>query len=124
MKYQIRKCVTYTIIEGSEVVDLDPKDFKNLEDNPYTGETEQDFVNYISEFISTCQYDGFPSDLKDSVADELEKLGENIKYTEYSNSAHKGEDSWFELGKVDESYRRTGGFDSRFDTAPDNSCNW
>jgi hypothetical protein len=36
--------------------------------------------------------------------------------TEYSNSAWKYADIWFEIGEANEEYRKTGGFDARHDT--------
>lgn len=116
MKYQIRKCEEITIWQSSEVVNLDPEDFKNLDENAYTGDTEEEFLKYIEKFIDTCRWDGVPCDLDISVADELDKLIENVKWTEYANSCQKGENSWLEIGEQDEQYRRSGGFNSRFNT--------
>ena len=39
------------------------------------------------------------------------------EWTEYSNSAYKGEDSWLEGGEVNEEFTKTGGFDARYTTA-------
>jgi len=116
MKYQIRKCEEITIWQATEVVDIDPEMFKNLEENPYTGNTEEQFLNYISGFIDSCRWDGFPFDLDSDVADQLDKLVENVRWTEYANSVHKGENSWMEIGQVNDEYKNTGGFESRFNT--------
>jgi hypothetical protein len=116
MKYQIRKVEQYTVWQATEVASLDPDDFKNLENNPYTGETEEDFLKYIVDFINTCRFDGFPDDLDGSIADELNKMIENVNWTEYNNSAWDGEESWYQIGEADESYRKSGGFNSHFDT--------
>ena len=117
MKYQIRKVEEITIWQSTEVAELDPNDFKNLEENAYTGETEEDFLKYIQKFITTCQYDGVPSDIDGAVADELDKMIENVKWTEYTNSRQKGETSWFQIGEKNEEYRKTGGFKINFDVA-------
>lgn len=116
MTYQIRKVEEITIWQTTEVANLDPEAFKNLEENPYTGNSELDFLNYISEFINSCRWDGFPIDLDSNVADELDKLVENANWTQYASSVDKEEKSWIEIGEVDESYRKTGGFNSHFDT--------
>jgi hypothetical protein len=124
MKYQIRKCETYTVIQASQVIELDPDKFKNLEEDPYTGDTEEDFLKYITKFISNCHYDEFcPTDLDEDVASEIEKLSqtENIEWTEYYNSTFDGEESWYEIGEKNEEYRKNGGFDSHYDTTEKNN---
>ena len=115
MKYQILKVEEITIWQATEVAELDPESFKNLEDNPYTGSTEEEFLNYIRKFINNCRWDGVPSDIDTDVADELDKMIENVKWTEYANSCEKGETSWFQSGEKNEEYRRTGGFKVNFD---------
>jgi len=110
MKYQIRKVEEITIWQTTEVAELDPKKFKKLEDNPYTGETEEDFLKYIQEFINNCRYDGIPYDLDEKTASEIDKMVENINWKEYANSCEKGETSWFQIGEKNEEYHRTGGF--------------
>jgi hypothetical protein len=114
MKYQIRKVEEVTSWSSSEVATLDPKKFKKLEENPFTGETEQDFLKYIAEFAKTCVYDGIPSDLDDNTADEIRKISEDIKWTEFNNSAMSYENSWFQIGEVDKDYHKTGEFNTHF----------
>jgi hypothetical protein len=111
MKYQIRKRENVTVYLASEVATLDDELFKNLEVNPYTGNSEEEFLKYISELD---MWD-LPFDLDSDQMDELEKLHPDyIQMTEFANSAEKGEDSWFESGVVDEQYRRYGGFNTNF----------
>jgi hypothetical protein len=117
MKYQIRKIEQITMWQATEVAEVDPEAFKNLEENPYTGNSEEEFLTYIQEFINTCRYDGFPSDLDDEVATELDKMIENLNWTEYANSCENGETSWYQIGEKDEKYRKTGGFKINFDVA-------
>lgn len=114
MKYQIRKCEEITIWQATEVAELDPQDFKNLEENPYKGSTEEDFLNYITEFINLCRWDGFPTDLDIKTANELDKLVENVNWTEYANSTQKEENSWIEIGEKNKEYSKTGGFKINF----------
>lgn len=115
MKYQIRKVEEITIWQATEVAELDPEVFKNLEENSYTGNSEEEFLNYIQEFINNCRCEGFPDDLDTEVADELDKMIENVNWTEYANSCEKGETSWYQSGEKNEEYRRTGGFKINFD---------
>ena len=110
MKYQIRKVEEITIWQTTEVAELDPETFRNLEENPYTGNSEEEFLTYIQGFINSCRWDGFPSDLDGDVEEELDKMIENVKWTEYANSCEKGETSWFQIGEKNEEYRKTGGF--------------
>jgi hypothetical protein len=117
MKYQIRKVEEITIWQATEVAELDPKKFKKLEENPYTGNSEEEFLTYIQGFINNCRYDGFPLDLDDATANELDKMIENVNWTEYANSCEKGETSWFQIGEKNEEYRKTGGFKVNFDVA-------
>jgi hypothetical protein len=124
MKYQIRKVEEITIWQATEVVELDPKKFKKLEENPYNGNSEEDFLKYIAEFVNKCRYDGVPYDLDSKTADELDKMIENVKWTEYANSCEKGENSWYEIGEKDESYRRSGGFNSHHDTIEKPTTLW
>jgi hypothetical protein len=124
MKYQIRKAEQYTVWQATEVANLDPEDFKNLEENPYTGDSEEEFLKYIAEFINTCRWDGFPSDLNSAATKELDKMVENVNWTEYHNSSFDGEESWYEIGEADESYRKSGGFNSRFDTIQNTNTDW
>jgi len=110
MKYQIRKVEEITIWQATEVAELDPEWFKNLEENAYTGGTEEDFLTYIQGFINKCRWDGMPWDIDGEAETQLDKMIDNTKWTEYANSCEKGETSWLQIGEKDESYRKTGGF--------------
>jgi hypothetical protein len=111
MKYQIRKRENVTVYLASAVATLDDKAFKKLKENPYTGNSEEEFLKYISELN---MWD-LPDDLKEDQVEELEKLHpDHIEMEEFANSAEKGENSWFESGEVDEKYRRYGGFNTNF----------
>jgi hypothetical protein len=101
---------------ASQVAELDDSMFRKLEENPYTGQTEREFLKYISE-MSTGDV---PSDLDNDQVIEMEKLCyETAEMEEFGNSAEKGEESWFESGEVDEAYRRYGGFNVEFSS---NQC--
>jgi hypothetical protein len=104
---QIRKCERFTSYRTTEVANLDPEMFRNLS-TPFEGETEEDFLNYIKENSYDLTYD--VEGLDEETVKELEKLSDP-DWEEYSNTAWHGEDSWYELGKENKEYRRTGGFE-------------
>jgi hypothetical protein len=111
MKYQIRKRENVTVYLASEVATLDDEVFKNLEVNPYTGNSEEEFLKYISDLD---MWD-LPFDLDTDQMTELEKLHPDyVEMTEFANSAEKGCNSWFESGEVNEQYRRYGNFNVNF----------
>ena len=105
--YQIRKCERYTSWQCSEVATLDPEKFKTLS-IPFEGETEEEFLNYISE--NTWEFDEIWDELDEETQNQLSSILDP-SWTEYSNSAYKFEDSWHELGKGDETWTKTGGFE-------------
>ena len=109
MTYKIRKRENVTLYLASEVIELEDKPFRELEENPYTGDSQEEFLSYINNL--NLEFDNAPDELDYEVQDKLNKLGQNIKWTEFGSSAQKGSDTWYELGEEDESYRRTGGFD-------------
>jgi hypothetical protein len=111
MKYKIRKRENATIYMASEVAELDDQAFRELETNPYTGNSEQEFLKYISDIAN----DDIPFDLDIAQASQLEKLHPDyIEMETFGSSAEKGEDSWFESGEVDEKYHRYGNFNANF----------
>ena len=117
MKYQIRKVEQITLWQATEVAELDPEDFKNLEENAYTGDSEEEFLNYLKGFVDSCRWNGFPYDLDGRTTAELNKMIDNTNWTEYANSCEKGETSWLQIGEKNEEYHKTGGFKINFDVA-------
>lgn len=114
MKYQIRKRENVTLYLASDIVELDDEAFRNLEENPYTGNSEEEFLNYIAGFDS---WDGIPMDLDFEQSNELSKIkGDDLNMQEFDNSAQKFEDSWFELGEANDEYRKAGGFKVKLST--------
>lgn len=109
--YQIRKCQTYSVTSKTKTAFLDPEKFRNLS-IPYEGESEEDFVNYISELYIDDIYE----ELDEETLDELNKFYDNVEWEEWYNSAWDGEESWFEIGEENDEYRRTGGFEVRHTT--------
>jgi len=106
MKYKIRKRENVTLYEASEVVELDDKPFRKLKTNPYTGDSEEEFLKYI---FNLNLYEGeTPDGLSDSAVEELLILGENEKMETFGSSAEKYANVWFESGEIGQS--KYGGF--------------
>ena len=115
MKYYIRKVEKITIWEATDPIELNPKFFKKLKDNPYKGSTEEDFLKYID----SLRYD-LPQELEDIDFETYDKLvvffdGE-MKQKIFTSTAENEENSWLEIGEVDPTYTKKGGFNPNFDT--------
>jgi hypothetical protein len=109
---QIRKCERVTVYNTTEVADLNPEDFKNIS-FPFEGESDEEFLSYLNE--NRYELEEIWEEFSEETLSELNKLWEP-EWTEYSNSAWKGEDSWLEGGEVNEEYTKTGGFDAKYTT--------
>lgn len=110
---QIRKCERVIVFNTTEVVNLNPDDFRNLS-VPFEGESDEEFLAYLED--NKWELEDIYEEIDQDVLNELGKLWEP-EWTEYSNSAWDGEDSWLESGQEDESYRKTGGFEVLNSTA-------
>ena len=110
---QIRKCERVTVYNTTEVANLNPEKFKNLS-IPFEGETDEEFLAYLDE--NRYELEEIWEEFSEETLSELNKLWEP-EWTEYSNSAWKGEESWLEGGEVNEEYTKTGGFDAKYTTA-------
>lgn len=109
--YQIRKCQTYSVTSKTKTAFLDPEKFRNLS-IPYEGDSEEDFVNYISELYVDDIYE----ELDEETLSELNKFYDDVEWEEWYNSAWDGEESWYDIGEENDEYRRTGGFEVRYTT--------
>ena len=105
MKHQIRKVESVTVYLASKVITLDDKKFKKLDDNPFTGNTEEEFMEYLT----TIDFDNSPEDLDDETRELLMSIEEN-SYTEYSSSAEHSRNLTLQIGEVNSEYRKSGGF--------------
>lgn len=104
---KIRKCERVTSYNTTEVANLNPEDFKDIS-VPFKGEDDEDFLLYLEE--NRYDLEEIWEEFSEETLSELNKLWEP-EWTEYSNSAWNGEDSWLESGEVNEEYGKTGGFD-------------
>lgn len=109
---QIRKCERVTVYNTTEVANLNPEDFKNIS-FPFEGESDEEFLSYLDE--NRYELEEIWEEFSEETLSELNKLWEP-EWTEYSNSAWNGEDSWLEAGEVNEKYTKTGGFDTKHTT--------
>ena len=109
---KIRKCERGVVWNSTEVANLNPEDFRKLS-VPFEGESEEEFLTYLEEY--KWELEDIYEEINEDVLNELNKLWEP-EWTEYSNSAWNGEDSWLESGEEDESCRKTGGFDVKNST--------
>ena len=105
---QIRKCERVTSYLSTEVANLNPEKFKNLS-IPFEGESDEEFLSYLDENMYEL-YEVIYEEIDEETLTELSKVWEP-EWTEYSNSAWNGEDSWLEVGNVNEEYTKTGGFE-------------
>ena len=110
--YQLRRCKTYTISKSSEVVELNPEDFRSIS-YPFEGETEEDFLNYLDTITYEADIYDIYDELDEGVADALARLLEPEEYKVFFDSETKGENAWLESGEVDEAYRKNGGFNTK-----------
>jgi hypothetical protein len=104
--YQIRKCQRIVIFQSGPIANVDPEKFRNLS-TPYTGNSEEDFLNYLTEL----DFDEIYDELDEDTSFELSAFYSPEDWSEYANSLDKGEDSWNEIGKENEEWRKTGGFE-------------
>jgi hypothetical protein len=110
---KIRKCERVVVFNATDVANLNPNDFRNLS-VPFEGESDEEFLAYLED--NKWELEDIYEEIDQDVLNELSKLWEP-EWTEYSNSAWDGEDSWLESGEEDESYRKTGGFEVLNSTA-------
>jgi len=104
---QIRKCERYTVYNTTEVANLNPENFRNLS-IPFEGQTDEEFISYLEN--NMYDLEEIYEELDEETLSELNKFFEP-EWTEYSNTAWNGEDSWLEYGEINEEWRKTGGFE-------------
>lgn len=102
--YTIRKTEVITTYQASEPIQIDPEKFRNIS-KPYTGNTESEFIQYLA---SIFPWD-LPDDLDEETKDLLNELNDCVM-NEYASSLDNGCDQCLQIGEVDFSYRKSGGF--------------
>lgn len=113
MKLDFRARTTYTITKVTEPTTLDSEDFRNVEP-PFTGETEEEFYNYISETLSDWEVEDFLDNNKDKFSEEqADNIWETFREypsEEMFDSRNKSDEIVIDGGKIDENYTRYAGF--------------
>ena len=71
MELDFRTRTSFTITNVSEPMTLDSEDFRKVEP-PFTGETEEDFYEYISDVLSNWEAEDFLSENKGKFSAYLE----------------------------------------------------
>lgn len=108
---EIRKAARVESLHVCKPVKLCPDDFRSHENNPYTGDSDEEFLEYIKNF-DWSDIEGLDWDAESAVQD----LFDSPPMEEIWNSTEDGADEWFELGKTDESCVKAGGFDVELNT--------
>jgi hypothetical protein len=104
MKYQIRKVESVTIYRTTCVVELDDKKFRKL-DEPYTGNTAEEFAQYLAD----KNFEELSFDLDSKTADKIMQIKDS-DWEEYASSLDKGSEVYLQVGEKDEAFYKTGGF--------------
>lgn len=115
MKYYIRKAESARVTYANKPVELDVEEFRNLASNPYTGDTPEEFLEYIMGMRWDAEEGEFPDDLDFEVQQNLEKLFTG-SMEEIYNSASEQDSARLELGEPNERYTNHGGFDIQITT--------
>tara|TARA_R110000803_G_scaffold8577_9_gene27434 strand:+ start:311 stop:676 length:366 start_codon:yes stop_codon:yes gene_type:complete len=119
MKLDFRTRITYTITQSSEPASLDSESFRNAKP-PYTGDTEEQFWDYITDNLNRWEADDFIIDneglLSDSVLDMLHQTFVDSPTNVMFDSRYKSEDIIIDGGEIDETYTKYNGFNSKMNT--------
>lgn len=117
----LRRCEKYTNWEATEAFEFNPEDFRSLEKSfqPYEGETNEEFADYIDELLTEVYVYDVCEELDElglySAAEMLSSLAEG-EMKVYSSTTDKYSEEWIDMGVVDESYTKTGGFKINYST--------
>lgn len=120
--YTLRRVERYTNWEATKPVQLNPEAFRLLTVvDPYEGESEEDFVNYIDRLYQEDWYEIY-DELEEldyiDTADALASMFEGDMEI-YSSTTDKYSQEWFDIGEEDETYRKMGGFNVKHSTIED-----
>ena len=110
MKYYIRRTESARVTYANKPVELDPKEFRNLDINPYRGNTPEEFLDYILGLRWDVEDGDFPEGLDFDTQQNLEKLFTD-DMEEIYNSCSEADESCLELGEPNDRYSKQGGFD-------------
>lgn len=113
-KIYVRKCERYTVWQATEPIEVNVEKLRKCEP-PYTGESEQDLLEYLVENVWNNE-DFYSNDTNKEVYGEDEvydlSLEDAWDYNEpYSDTREKYGQEWIDVGVPNEEYRKTGEFE-------------
>ena len=110
----MRTRTSYTVTEVTKAVTLDPEEFRKCEP-PFTGDTPQEFFDYIVDCMQYGAYDFVEtnSDLSEETANKLYGFYDEPEWEVMFDSRNKSEEIVFELGEIDPEYRKYNGFNAQ-----------
>lgn len=117
----LRRCEKYTNWEATKSFEFNPEDFRSIEKsfNPYEGETNEEFADYIDELLTEVYVYDVCEELEElgfySASEMLSSLAEG-EMTIYSSTTDSYGEEWIDMGVEDESYIKTGGFKVNYST--------
>ena len=117
----LRRCEKYTNWEATKSFEFNPEDFRGIEKSyePYEGETNEEFADYIDELLSEVYVYDVCEELEElgftSAAEMLSSLVES-EMKIYSSTTDSYGELWIDMGVEDESYTKTGGFKVNYST--------
>ena len=97
MKYKIRKRQNRTLYGGGGIIEFNDEDFRKLKEKPYTGNSEVEFLEYISHIL-----DEPPLELDSSVVKQLLSVGRDAEMYTIGHSPEQEQHTWLESGEIDD----------------------
>jgi hypothetical protein len=119
MKLDFRTRLTYTITQVTTPCTLDSEQFRSA-NPPYTGDSEDEFWDYITDNLSNWEADEFvvanEGFLTDELLDTLYQTFVESPSDVMFDSRYKSEDIIVEGGNIDKTYTKYNGFNARMNT--------
>ena len=97
MKYKIRKRQNRILYGGGGIIEFNDEDFRKLKEKPYTGNSEVEFLEYISHIL-----DEPPLELDSSVVKQLLSVGRDAEMYTIGHSPKQEQHTWLESGEIDD----------------------
>lgn len=108
-KIYYRRCESYSIIMGTEPVEVDVEKLRNCVP-PYEGDNDSDLLYYIHENI-VDNYHEWAEINREVYGDDINLLYlEEMEKQEYFDSRDKYGTLWTEIGEPNSKHVKTGGF--------------
>lgn len=112
-KVYVRKVETWTISSASEPIEVNVEALRNCEP-PYEGNSDEELAKYLYDEVYN-NYDWYENETNKEVYGEDESydlvMEEAYVENEFFDSRTKGEESFVQVGKPNEEWTKTGGFE-------------